>query len=104
MYQALEGEDVEVACAVLELIARDEDQTARPHIRRLLARLLPHDNASPLALKAQECLRALHAAAGDAGAKLLRPSEAPADEALLRPAAGRPQEDPAYLLRSHEEP
>lgn len=103
MYRALEGQDTEAACAMLDLIRRCKDQAARPHIERLIARLSRRDQPSRLGEEARTCLDVLRASAQATGAALLRPTTSTGEDRLLRYTERSPTEQPELLLRAHEE-
>ena len=98
MLRALEGDDVEVAIAMLDAFQRFEDAAALPHVERLLAREEKRNTASRLAEKARECRDALRASAQTSYASLLRPAEVESD--LLRPAESANHSEPNELLRA----
>jgi hypothetical protein len=100
MYRALDGDDVEVAIAMLDMFRRFEDLGARPHVERLHAKAERQNSGSRLSGEARKCLEVLNMAAAAKGEHLLRP--ATGDTVLLRPASSIGNEPGDQLLRASQ--
>jgi hypothetical protein len=97
----LSNMDPELARAALKALAGIGDRTSLPHVERLASPSNIFTRADPALISAaQECLKRLRArlAPEEQAARLLRPSDGPGSESLLRPASSAAHA-PEALLR-----